>query len=294
MVSKIIAGILFFLVLTFSSNVKAQQSDLDIIKKTTVFIGEYNSKKEPVYHATGFLVSIKNIFHLVTAKHVIMEMIDDKFTGKLLDDNYQVFFNSKDGKLLSRSLNEIKNQYKVNWIYDSNPNIDLAMIPFAIDTLHDDLRVIPDNFFLSSNKIYEVYDVFFVSFQPGLQSRNKINPIIRIGAVSLKNEDKSFFIDAFAFPGNSGSPVFLKPSFIRSDNPGTVNLGGDPYANKFIGVIGEYLPYQEVAISVQTQRPRVVFEENTGLSKVWSVEYINNIISSSSFQIQLNRLLQIK
>lgn len=147
MVAKIITGILFFLALTINSNVKAQQSDLDIIKKTTVFIGEYNSKKEPVYHATGFLVAIKNIFHLVTAKHVIMEMIDDKFTGKLLDDNYQIFFNSKEGKLLSYSLNEIKNQYKVNWIYDSNPNIDLAMIPFAIDTLHDDLRVIPDNFF---------------------------------------------------------------------------------------------------------------------------------------------------
>lgn len=292
MVTKVISCVLLFLILSFNTSIKAQQSDLDIIKKTTVFIGEFNSKKEPVYHATGFLVAIKNVFHLVTAKHVIMEIIDGKFTGKLIDDKYQVFFNSKEGKLLSRSLNEIKNQYKVDWVYDNNPNIDLAMIPFAIDTLHDDVRVIPDDFFLSSDKIFEVYDVFFVSFQPGLQARNRINPLIRTGTVSLKNEDKSFFIDAFAFPGNSGSPVFLKPSFIRSDNPGVVNLGGDPYANKFIGVIGEYLPYQEIAISVQTQRPRVIFEENTGLSKVWSVEYINNIISSPSFQTQLNRLLQ--
>lgn len=47
------------------------------IKKTVVFLGDFkekNEKKQTRIKATGFLVEIKNIFHLVTAKHVIMEV----------------------------------------------------------------------------------------------------------------------------------------------------------------------------------------------------------------------------
>ena len=90
--------------------------------------------------------------------------------------------------------------------------------------------------------------------------------------------------------GNSGSPVFLKPSPIRYDDAGTISLGGDKLGGKFIGVIGEYIPYREVAISAQTGRPRIIFEENTGLSKVWSVNYLQEIISSKDFQDQLTKV----
>lgn len=61
---------------------------------------------------------------------------------------------------------------------------------------------------------------------------------------------------------------------------------------KFIGIVGEYVPYQEVAISNQTGRPRVVFEENTGLSKVWSVPFIKEIIESSAFKQQLGKVVK--
>jgi predicted oxidoreductase (fatty acid repression mutant protein) len=62
-------------------------------------------------------------------------------------------------------------------------------------------------------------------------------------------------------------------------------LGG-----KFIGIIGEYVPYREVAISAQTGRARVIFEENTGLSKVWSVDFIKEIIDSDKFKEQLKKI----
>ena len=61
---------------------------------------------------------------------------------------------------------------------------------------------------------------------------------------------------------------------------------------KFIGIIGEYLPYQEVAISTQTGRPRVVFEENTGLSRVWSVNFIREIMESNTFKQQLDKVVK--
>jgi len=64
-------------------------------------------------------------------------------------------------------------------------------------------------------------------------------------------------------------------------------LGG-----KFIGIIGEYLPYQEVAISTQAGRKRVVFEENTGLSRVWSVNFIREIVESNTFKQQLDKVVK--
>ena len=61
---------------------------------------------------------------------------------------------------------------------------------------------------------------------------------------------------------------------------------------KFIGIIGEYIPYQEVAISTQTGRPRVVFEENTGLSKVWSITFMRDIVESDVFKQQLDKVIK--
>ncbi len=41
-----------------------------------------------------------------------------------------------------------------------------------------------------------------------------------------------------------------------------------------IGVIKSYIPFQDIAISQQTNRSRIIFEENSGLSLVEPVDYI--------------------
>lgn len=255
------------------------------IKKTIVFLGKTNQKGENQLSATGFLVEIQNIFHLVTAKHVVI----DPRTNNFIDSGMLVFFNLKDGNIGSCSIDEIKKNYAVNWIFHENKDVDIAIIPFGLDLQKYDVKTIPDSMFLDTERLFELYDVFFLSYQPGIQSQKRILPVIRNGTISLINDDKTFYIDAFAFPGNSGSPVFLKPSPIRFDEGG-ISVGGDQLGGKFIGIIGEYLPYQEVAISTQTGRPRVVFEENTGLSRVWSVTFIKQIVESNAFKQQLNKL----
>jgi hypothetical protein len=260
---------------------------VDEIKKTVVFIGKIDKEEKPFFYATGFLVRVQNIYYLLTAKHVVANME----TGKLQDDGMLIFFNSKDGSIASRSIENIKQKYKVNWIFHKNAEVDVAIIPFGIDLQKDDVKVIPDNLFLLSDRIFELYDVFFLSYQPGIEPQRKISPVIRSGIISIINNDKSFYIDASAFPGNSGSPVFLKPSPIRFNEKGGVSIGDNSLGGKFVGIIGEYVPYREIAISTQTGRPRVIFEENTGLSKVWSVEFINEILDSDTFKEQLNKIL---
>jgi hypothetical protein len=258
---------------------------LEQIKKTIVFLGNINDKGEILPSATGFLVSINNYIHLVTAKHVIVNPQNEAF----IDNTLYAFINTKVGKIGAYSVNILKNQ-GLRWIFHQNKIVDIAMIPFSVNYPDDDIRFIPNDLFLASDQLYEVYDVFFLSYQPGIKVDTRISPVIRSGTISLINEDNTFLIDAAAFPGNSGSPVFLKPSIFRYNDEGRPSLGGDTLGGKFIGLIGSYLPYHEAAISTQTGRIRVVFEENTGLSYVWSASFIKEIIESKEFKDQLGRI----
>ena len=61
---------------------------LNEIKKTIVFLGKTTEEGKIQFYATGFLVNIQNIFHLVTAKHVVV----DPRTGKFVDSRMLAFF----------------------------------------------------------------------------------------------------------------------------------------------------------------------------------------------------------
>lgn len=254
------------------------------IKRTIVFLGTINEKKERQFYATAFLVNIQNIMHLVTAKHVVKDPNTDEF----IDSHMMTFFNLKDGTIGSRSIKDIKNNLLVDWIFHENKEVDIAIIPFGMNP-EDDVKTIPETLFLGADDLFVLYDVFFLAYQPGVLPQNRISPIIRSGVISLINDDKTFYIDASAFPGNSGSPVFLKPSAL-SFNEKTFHIGGFKFGGRFVGIIGEYVPYQEFAISSQTGRTRIVFEENTGLSKVWSISFIKEVLESDIFKEQLEKI----
>ncbi|MBU1851989.1 MAG: serine protease [Candidatus Omnitrophica bacterium] len=260
-------------------------SPLEELKKTVVFLGRISPDGKPRILATGFLVNVRGTYHLLTAKHVIM----NHATGHFLDKDLLAFFNLKSGGVTVRSIAEIKDRFNIEWVFHSDSTVDIAIIPFMLDPAEDDVRVVSDNLFLDTKHLHELYDVFFLSYQPGIEPKGCIDPIVRTGTISLLKGDKSFYIDASAFPGNTGSPVFLRPSPIRFRGQG-FTIGDDPLGGKFIGIIGEYLPYQEIAVSSQTGRPRIVFEENTGLSRVWSASFIQEIIDSEPFKKQLKKV----
>ncbi len=262
---------------------------VSVLKKTVVFLGRIDHTGKPQIYATGSLVNVKNTYHLLTAKHVIV----DPASGRMKDEDLLVFLNLKGGGVTIRSIDDMKKDFGVKWVFHTDPKVDVAMIPFLINTQDDDVRVMSDTLFLSPEKLFELYDVFFLSYQPGIAPRGKITPIVRNGVISLINQDNTFYIDASAFPGNTGSPVFLKPSIIRFGEKG-FTIGKDPVGGRFVGIIGEYITYQEVAVSSQTGRPRIVFEENTGLAKVWSVKFIQEIINSPDFKQQLKIIAERK
>jgi len=253
---------------------------VDTIRKTVVFLGRRDDNHQPLFFATGFIVAIKKVLHLVTAKHTIFSQRN----GKFMDEGVFAFLNSNSGQIVPHSITCIKRDLNVDWVFHRDKQVDLAIIPFPIDPENEIVKSVPDDLFLpEAYKLHEVLDIFFLSFQPGTEDYRKISPIVRTGTISLMNYDKTFYIDAATFPGNSGSPVFTKPGDFIS-GPGD-HLRTMARIN-FIGVVGGYIPYTEKAISNQTGHVRVVFEENTGLSKVWSVSFINEISSLKNLWIR--------
>ena len=48
-----------------------------------------------------------------------------------------------------------------------------------------------------------------------------------------------------------------------------------------IGFIEGYIPYEDYAVSAQTQRPRVIFEENSGLAEVIPVDAVQQVVKQA-------------
>jgi hypothetical protein len=103
--------------------------------------------------------------------------------------------------------------------------------------------------------------------------------IVRQGVIAriaemLDGISNTFMIDTLVFPGNSGGPVVLKPEMFAID-------GTKPQTNaNLIGVVTSYRPYTDIAISPQTGRPRIVFEENSGLAEVLPIDYVDETINA--------------
>lgn len=250
-------------------------------KKTVVYIGRRSESGEASFYATGFLVHIQGIYHLITAKHAVMEAREGGFTGRMIDDGVHIFANKRGGGLAFQSISDLKEHFHVEWMFHPDERVDIAIIPLPLAPERLEYRVIPEELFLPLDKLYETCDLYFMSFQPGIGS-GEVDPVIRRGMVSRIDDDGTFYMDGASFPGYSGSPVFVKPD-------GSGELGG-----KFVGVVGAYVPFEDVAVSAQSLRPRVVFEENTGLSRIWSASYIREIIATDRFQEQVRRISQLE
>lgn len=123
--------------------------------------------------------------------------------------------------------------------------------------------------------------VFVLGFPMNLAGTQRNSVIVRQGCIAriidmLDGASPSYLVDAFVFPGNSGSPVVLRPE--------AISITGTPaQSNAFvIGMITSYQPYSDLAYSLQTKRPRVSFEENSGLAEVLPVDDIDEMIAAQS------------
>lgn len=227
------------------------------------------SKSKPI--ATGFLVSCGKYASLITCRHVAqMKNLWIRYSAKP----------SMPFTMVRAPIDSIE-KFGVTWCFHPDPNIDLATrISYTPDDT--DVFAIPISLFGDYDETVEGDDIFFMGFPLGITGETRVTPVVRSGIISLKKENHTYLIDANAFPGSSGSPVFLKPSMIDWK---TMTLS-KPTPPKLIGVVHSALTYTDYAISPQTKRPRITFEENAALAEVYSIEIIKQLLGSTEFNKQ--------
>jgi S1-C subfamily serine protease len=210
--------------------------------------------------------------YLVTNKHVLnnLDLILVRFnpqTGQSAKD-YPAPLKDGNGVLL--------------WTGHSDPEIDVAVLPVNINyVLAEGMKCsffqvdkhVADTNELMNRGTSEGDSIYVLGFPMGIVSEDRQYVFVRGGIISrikdlFESRSKDYVVDAFVFPGNSGGPVLSKPEIIGLEGTKSSNQ------SSLIGIIKSYIPYTDVAISQQTNRPRIIFEENTGLSKVEPVDHI--------------------
>jgi S1-C subfamily serine protease len=171
--------------------------------------------------------------------------------------------------------------------WSNNPSgKDVSVISIDIDVLRKRAGVafFPDDEMaagigkLNDMKVSAGDGVFVLGFPMGLVADWRNAVIVKNGIIAriedmLASRSDTYLIDALVFPGNSGGPIILRPEISSIE-------GTSPQLKSYlIGMVLSYQPYTDVAVSQQTQRPRVTFEENSGLASVLPTDYIVEAIS---------------
>lgn len=258
---------------------------LDVV----VALGQPTLGGEVRYTATGFLCgyptgqndegqTLYRVF-LVTNRHVVEN------TSRLI-----VRFNTVEGRSAKTYPIEIRretdNQFPTVFV---NANNDVAAITVNIRLLQSD--GIEASLFISDSMAFKQQQaktagisegdgVFVLGFPMGEAGKERNYTIVRQGILArvqdwLQGQADTFLIDCFIFPGNSGGPVFLRPEIasLGKTTPNTKCM--------FLGMISSYLPYQDVAMSQQTGKPRIIFEENSGLAVVVPFDVIYDTLADA-------------
>ena len=223
-------------------------------------------KEVPI--GTGFVVaSTRNHIILVTAKHVVHDA-DGKLFGDLAYRLNRTGGSSqlvKDADLVQTGMG--------GWFASQQDDVAVRFLRIVQGA---SIKTIPLDRFIEEPQVEAGTPLAALGFPMGLRSVDHAMPIARRGMVGRK-DSKVLLADLFVFPGNSGGPVLYVPTF---------KLGAVKFNLTFleqemlIGMVSSFLPYRDFAVSMQTKRTRVVFEENSGLANLVPAWVIRNFITT--------------
>lgn len=256
---------------------------LDIPPSILSCIVPLERAEDSSFLGTGFLLEC---YQCVEESHLYMPIL---VTNKHVVEGEQIQYryNLNTGGLGVRKVGGVFGGLGFNWVHHPDEDIDLvaAMIPF---TENQQEKGFGKGYIGSVTSINEGRDLFYMGFPLGKGAEGGIphKPILRSGHLAQKGE-KTFIMEADVFPGSSGSPVFTKPRFTLDENG---NLKAETLS--LIGVVSSYIPYTDVAVSRQTGRPRIIFEDNSGLSNVFCIQAVDDITNTSEFEDQAGPIIE--
>jgi hypothetical protein len=188
----------------------------------------------------------------------------------------------------ARDEGEVFDMPHSDWFAHSDPVVDIAGARVIWQRLLD--RGIGSDFMTSDSHAADTHkmadlgvsagdSIFVLGFPMNLAGEHRNYVIVRPGAISRVSDlmalvAPSMLIDSHIFPGNSGGPVVLAPSLVAI--AGTKSNS----AAYLLGVVKDFISYIDTAVSPQTGRSRVAFEENSGWAEVIPVDRINEAIKA--------------
>lgn len=251
-----------------------------------VAIGVRAKDNSKLWIGTGFLLGRphkqggKNQYHvfLVTNKHVLRDK-----------DVAIVRFNPQNDEPARDYEIPLKNANgETTWTPHSNDDVDVAVLMINPKILEK--HKVRYSYFAADQHTMSLKQmammgmsegdfIYVLGFPMGFVAPDRQYVVARSGSVArirdtMEGRALDFLVDAFIFPGNSGGPVITKPELVSINGTQAIDKAA------LIGMITGYVPFSDVAISQRTQRPRIVFEENSGLGSAVTTDFIMEAIET--------------
>lgn len=249
---------------------------------TGFLLGSYDKMIEGQKAYTVFLVTNR---HVLEGKRQMWARVNTKAGAGSTDFRLALFANNG----------------RPNWITHPSADIDLAALfvnarelqrkdmQFAYFPVDEQALSLRD---MHSKGLSEGDGIFVLGYPMGLVGDLRQFVIARKGSIArirdaIAGYETDFLIDCPVFPGNSGGPVINEPTGIAIEGTSAVTSA------YLIGVAKAYIPYQDIAYSPQTKRPRILFEENSGLSPVIPCDYLVELMELARKRMK-SRLYQAR
>lgn len=255
----------------------------DFYLNSVVAIGIHMGNNEIAWIGTGFFAGRsaqddpnKVRPFLITNKHVF------------LNRNAVVIRMKKAGTNDLQTIDVPLKDEKGNVLYQIHEEVDIDIAVLQINAQFIETNHLDFQFFniyenamtsteLRKNGVDEGSIIYMLGFPMGLVNEKSNIPLCRMGCISRMSETQiceqhNILVDIQNFPGNSGSPIILRPEVI--------SIKGTPSLSRcvLIGIIHSYIPYQEKLVNSQTNQVVEIKSENSGIANIHPVEYIRDII----------------
>ena len=260
-------------VLSIGVEGKNDKGEIKFVSTATGFIvgkptGQNNPEGKPLFKL--FVVTNRHVFYNNKTKEYLKEVL--------------FRFNTTDNKSHHFKVGLLKDDGSALWSMHENGKIDLAVLPINANAIND---ANIEYYFFKENDLFFAKDfesknvstgdsLFVLGFPMSISGMAKNFVIVRQGIIARVDEEVLsegfYYIDASAYPGNSGGPIIIKPEVVAIEGTRSNNIAG------LIGVISSGETYSDIAVSQQTGEAKIVFTEQTGLVRVVPIEFVYEII----------------
>lgn len=218
---------------------------------------------------------------LITNRHVFFNKRENKFVEQVV-----LRFNTLEGKSHHFVIDLLTADKTPKWHKHEDEKVDLAVLPINAKVIND--AKINYYFFNGSDVVYANSfeeknistgdDLFVLGFPMSISGKSRNFVIVRKGIIARVDEEildeGYYYIDASAYPGNSGGPVIVKPEVVAINGTKSNSSAG------LIGVISAGETYSDVAVSQHSGEPKVIFTEQTGLVRVVPIEKVFDVVDT--------------